>query len=272
MTVRVVRNLLLAVVLCGATSQIFAQSLPAAVSEGPRDPGCGSVEQSVPPEYPAEEKAKLIGGRTVLLIILDACGRPFDLQVEKSSGNRNLDRAAMSAARSWRFNVVNGKPGTVRVPVNFSSRAGEVFAEGRTRDENFTARRSQRVQAPVMSATGQVPGLVPDPYGFGYQTVAQAYMDIRRVSSPRDEPDSSFETFMVVDEEGLSQWSFSKPEAPYSPSAIRFRAVGNGSRGFYVVSSLCEAKEAAACSGLQDYLDRFPEQNDIPPPPPAPGN
>jgi len=44
--------------------------------------------------------------------------------VEKSSRNRDLDRAAMEAARKWRFNpsIRDGQPaaGRVRVPVDFS--------------------------------------------------------------------------------------------------------------------------------------------------------
>ena len=50
----------------------------------------------------------------------------LDVKVEKSSRNRNLDRAAMDAARKWRFNpgLRNGVKvgGDVRVPVNFNPR------------------------------------------------------------------------------------------------------------------------------------------------------
>ena len=50
----------------------------------------------------------------------------LDVKVEKSSRNRNLDRAAMDAARKWRFNpgLRNGVKvgGDVRVPVNFTPR------------------------------------------------------------------------------------------------------------------------------------------------------
>jgi outer membrane transport energization protein TonB (TC 2.C.1.1.1) len=47
-----------------------------------------------------------------------------NVSVEKSSRNRDLDRAAIDAARKWRFNasVVNGQKaaGRVRVPVDFT--------------------------------------------------------------------------------------------------------------------------------------------------------
>ena len=46
------------------------------------------------------------------------------IQVAYQRRNRDLDRAAMQAARKWRFNpsMVNGQPaaGRVRVPVDFN--------------------------------------------------------------------------------------------------------------------------------------------------------
>ncbi len=55
---------------------------------------------------------------------VDATGNVTNVSVEKSSRNRDLDRAAMEAARKWRFNpsTVNGQKaaGRVRVPVNFT--------------------------------------------------------------------------------------------------------------------------------------------------------
>jgi protein TonB len=59
----------------------------------------------------------------ILVIDVDASGNVTNVSVEKSSRNRDLDRAAMQAARRWRFNpsIVNGQPapGRVRVPVEF---------------------------------------------------------------------------------------------------------------------------------------------------------
>ena len=54
---------------------------------------------------------------------IDANGGVLDVEVEKSSGNRNLDRAAVQAARRWKFNpeTRNGQKvaSRVRVPVDF---------------------------------------------------------------------------------------------------------------------------------------------------------
>ena len=79
-----------------------------------------------PPRYPSQELRQGIGGMVMLLVTIDASGNVLDVKIEKSSRNRNLDRAAMDAARKWRFNpgLRNGVKvgGDVRVPVNFTPR------------------------------------------------------------------------------------------------------------------------------------------------------
>ena len=76
-----------------------------------------------PPNYPPEERRRGIQGTTVLVVGIDAGGGVIDVSVEKSSGNRNLDREAVNAARRWHFNpeVKNGQKvaGRARVPVKF---------------------------------------------------------------------------------------------------------------------------------------------------------
>lgn len=77
-----------------------------------------------PPRYPPQEARRCIGGEVVLRVSIDGKGQVLDVKVDKSSRNRNLDRAAMDAARRWRFNpgMENGQPvgGDVLVPVNFT--------------------------------------------------------------------------------------------------------------------------------------------------------
>ena len=62
-------------------------------------------------------------GYMVLIITIDGSGNVLDVAVEKSSRNRNLDRAAMDAARKWRFRPAmqggKGVQSRVRVPVDF---------------------------------------------------------------------------------------------------------------------------------------------------------
>lgn len=79
-----------------------------------------------PPKYPPEEQRRGIQGTTVLIVSIDPNGGVLDVEVEKSSGNRNLDRAAVAAARRWKFNaeVRDGRKvaSRVRVPVDFTLR------------------------------------------------------------------------------------------------------------------------------------------------------
>lgn len=91
-----------------------------------------SIEASVdisskamnPPRYPPAAFRAGIQGEVILIIDVDANGNVTNVTVGKSSRNRDLDRAAMEAARKWRFNAAEsgGKKaaGRVRVPVNFA--------------------------------------------------------------------------------------------------------------------------------------------------------
>lgn len=77
-----------------------------------------------PPRYPPAAARAGIEGSVVLIIDVDGAGNVTNVSVEKSSRNRDLDRAAMDAARSWKFNpsIVDGRPtaGRISVPVDFN--------------------------------------------------------------------------------------------------------------------------------------------------------
>jgi periplasmic protein TonB len=87
-----------------------APPAPAAV---PQDFG-GEVDATGramnPPQYPPEEMRRGITGTVSVSLTYDAGGNVTDVQVLKSSGNRNLDRAAVKAAKRWKVNprVSNG--------------------------------------------------------------------------------------------------------------------------------------------------------------------
>lgn len=82
-----------------------------------------------PPRYPGEERRRGIQGTVVLIVSVDKCGLVVDVAVEESSGNRNLDREAVSAARRWEYtpSLKDGQAsaGTVRVPVTFKLTGSE---------------------------------------------------------------------------------------------------------------------------------------------------
>ena len=81
-------------------------------------------KQKHPPVYPDDAYAQKIQGTVLLIVTVDALGAPVNVTVERSSRNRSLDRAAITAASAWRYVParVNGQAviGKVRVPVDFS--------------------------------------------------------------------------------------------------------------------------------------------------------
>ena len=85
------------------------------------------VREIVLPDCPPPHfaLAHSMGGAVMLRIDIDARGVPTDVQVVERSGDRDraFDRAAIEAARQWRFQPAtrNGEPvaATVQLPVEF---------------------------------------------------------------------------------------------------------------------------------------------------------
>ena len=99
---------------------------PPAPPSVPQDYG-PSEDQSFrrirPPRYPPQAVRQRQEGEVVLRILVSETGDPIQIEIERSSRHRILDRAAMDAVRSWKFNpgMRNGRPvqGWVLVPINF---------------------------------------------------------------------------------------------------------------------------------------------------------
>lgn len=75
------------------------------------------------PEYPADAKAAGSEGTTLLRLGIDASGRVRTIDIEVSSGDQALDRAASDAVELWTFNpaTAGGRAidSQIRVPVQF---------------------------------------------------------------------------------------------------------------------------------------------------------
>lgn len=57
-----------------------------------------------PPAYPREELRRRIEGTVLLQVLVDVDGRPLDVLVQQSSGNRRLDEAArLQVLKRWMF-------------------------------------------------------------------------------------------------------------------------------------------------------------------------
>ncbi|MGI8560878.1 MAG: energy transducer TonB [Luteimonas sp.] len=78
------------------------------------------------PRYPASALRRGESGEVLLRIEVDPAGMPYSMDIVRSSGSRELDRAALVAARSWRFRPAlrDGQPvsASVDVPITFDSR------------------------------------------------------------------------------------------------------------------------------------------------------
>ena len=80
--------------------------------------------QAPPPIYPAKAKAEKITGKTAVLIQVRSNGAAGATSLYHSSGNGELDKAAVAAARSWKFSssptLGDGETIPVIVHVTFS--------------------------------------------------------------------------------------------------------------------------------------------------------
>lgn len=96
------------------------------------DPGRGPSAFTQPPRpidqeqpaYPSDAYRNGDTGTVVLRITVGEDGHPYGIAIARSSRSRSLDRAAISAARRWRFEpaIRNGVPvsDTVEIPVVFT--------------------------------------------------------------------------------------------------------------------------------------------------------
>jgi protein TonB len=95
------------------------------VEPRPTGPQQLDIIDAIPPIYPIDAIRKGIEGKVVLRIEVDANGHPTAGVVEKSSGNRLLDNAALKTVLAkWRFKpaTYNGQSiaATALVPVVFT--------------------------------------------------------------------------------------------------------------------------------------------------------
>ncbi len=82
-----------------------------------------SVLHRVAPKYPVSALRNNDSGTVTVSIQIDAEGKPDKIRIEKSSGSRDLDRAAREAVMQWQFSpkVENGVPvsSELLIPVEF---------------------------------------------------------------------------------------------------------------------------------------------------------
>ncbi len=112
------------------TGGSFIVEIPKFAMAGGDDP-FGSGDLDSPPQpvtksqpvYPSKLLSKGIGGKVVVAVTVAADGKVAGAKVRDSSGNRDLDAAALKAVRKWKFRpaVSGGRKiqATALVPFNF---------------------------------------------------------------------------------------------------------------------------------------------------------
>ena len=108
-----------------ATTAITATPMSDAPASTATPPLVDSVEyvRAEKPVFPKESQRRREYGTVVLRILVDADGRPVNIEVEQSSGYERLDAAARKAAETFLFRPyeVNGvrRAAQVRIPIGF---------------------------------------------------------------------------------------------------------------------------------------------------------
>lgn len=101
------------------TASPVAQAAPAPAAPAANDadwspprPASAAGYANTPPRYPAASRRLGEQGRVLLALLIDIDGRVQEASVRQSSGYSRLDRAALDAVRSWRFEPARraGKP------------------------------------------------------------------------------------------------------------------------------------------------------------------
>ena len=111
------------------TTAITATPLSDAPASTVAPPMVESMEyvRAAPPVYPRESQRRREHGTVLLRVLVDAAGRPAQIEVERSSGFERLDDAARDAVAKFLFRPyeVNGvaQPAQVLIPIGFDRRA-----------------------------------------------------------------------------------------------------------------------------------------------------
>ena len=99
-----------------------APPAPAPAPAGPsRTAAVADFSSCAKPEYPKSSQRNEEEGTTTISFLIGVDGRMVDSKIQKSSGSRDLDRAAQSAIGKCRFKpaMVNGQPEQAWVPVQY---------------------------------------------------------------------------------------------------------------------------------------------------------
>ena len=225
------------------------------------------VVKTVPPKYPPDAARAGVSGTVVLIITVTATGAVESILVERSSGSRSLDTAAIDAANEWTYapSIEHGKAvrGRVRVPVDF--KMGDDDEPVRA----AVAHLAPRLRVPVVTpdADGTLPRFIPDPLPLEADSVAATMALLEAQATPIDLPPglpADIALYTWIGENGETRWEVYTGEMPHAPTLVRTRLTTDGRHGFSVTRVLCEAKDAEACERFLSHVQRSGRQRAVP--------
>lgn len=240
-------------------SRIFAlvatMSLAACLGAPPKPPVAppppGDYEISldlasrVQPTYPGFDVIYALGGTVVLDAVITNTGSLFDLRVERSSGHRELDRAALDAVRRWRFEPGNQSGhhvgGVARIPLHFDPLPSAAMDTGNA----------------LWPAAYAHPRYVADRQPIPFKTVDAALQGVAAEAHRATTGIPEIKQFQIHDAQGkLVQWWIFTDLG--TPDAMATRLVFRGTPGDPVVavSSLCT--HPGVCTALETETLRGP--------------
>lgn len=180
------------------------------------------------PIYPGLDVVYALGGTTVLYATLSNTGNIVELDIERSSGHRELDDAALAAVRQWHFvpGSRNGHRigGVVRVPIHF--------------DPTPVAKLAFRNA--LWPAAYAHPDYVSDPTPIAFPTVDDAQHEVAARAHQPITGIPQIRQFQIHDTEGklIQWWIFTDLGTPNAMATrLIFRGTPNDS--VITVSSLC---------------------------------
>lgn len=256
-------------VCAGAGAQPVAQTFdPGAGGPMPADCPPGEPQRS-PPKYPRGYFTA--SGTTVLVLDLDRCGLIDQVWIERNSGYAELDRAAVEAARQWRFSpeIRQGRavPSRVRLPLDFQPLAPEQVAKSRERvqAEWDRARANARDAQRPLQKDGTLPGYLPDPYpmpaGSAQELIRMVRSEGQRI--PGDSP--QVPVYTTSSDRGLLVWLVLEEGMSFSPAIIRRRLVEDGEKSYFLSAGTCSAARASDCDDFRKFLELMMAQHPRPP-------
>lgn len=245
--------------MCRIMVAFLMLAAPIAASADAGNCSPSSYAQLRPPKYPAHAVTERIEGEVLVEVVVEADGSPDHLEVRKSSGNAELDQAALGSVAEWRFTPMRcagiAKRAKIVVPVEFSL-AGYVSDSA---DDKSTTKGVPRIQ------------IVNDREPLEFSSIAEVLQFLRR--DPAIQEHRMAHGLLYIRASDARTWevfeSFDSP-FPAEPNRLIFRHRWLNSTTL-LTAALCGATPTwcdQQMASRMAYMERNPPPR--PPPPAAP--